>query len=157
MNKEVFWLYKTAALLHDPPDKAWVITGRIDFARQLNKINDKDIKAHEDRARQLSIKILDGTSLIRAPQDYSIYFFSSKIKNCDNFAASIDRILLSAILTKEEEHELVKSLKIKNIFDPSKELELKEKIEENQLNNFIKQLNSIIKGINDTKLEYFIL
>jgi len=34
---------------------------------------------------------------------------------------------------------------------------LKEKIEENQLNNFIKQLNSIIKGINDTKLEYFIL
>jgi CRISPR-associated protein Cmr2 len=152
MNKEELWLYKTAALLHDPPDKAWVITGRISVTTQLG-----DRLVHESRAWLLANKILERTPLLKASQDHTKYFFSKKVGVSDEFVAGIDRTLLSDVLPEEERHKLVRSLKIKNIFDPYKEKTLEEKIDEEEINKFVTQLNSILNGINDIKLEYFAL
>jgi hypothetical protein len=77
MNKEVLWLYKTAALLHDPPDKAWVITGKISVPEVLRKRHNS-IEAHEDRAWQLGERILKGSVLEKVISDYTSYFFSKK-------------------------------------------------------------------------------
>mgnify|MGYP000152551045 CR=1 FL=1 len=159
MSKEDLWLYKTAALLHDPPDKAWVISGKITVPEVLRK-HDKSIKAHEDRAWQLGDKILKEINLNKAVSDYKTYFFSTKITYADIFAAGVDRQLLYSVIPEEKIHELVKSWRFKNIFDPSKEIQ--EKIDElipseNNLNDFIKDLNDILKEVKNSKYAYFTL
>jgi CRISPR-associated protein Cmr2 len=159
MSKEDLWLYKTAALLHDPPDKAWVITGKISVPEVLRK-HDKSIKAHEDRAWQLGDKILKESNLNKAVSDYKTYFFSIKITHADIFAAGVDRQLLYSVIPEERKHELVKSWNFKNIFDPSKKVQ--EKIDElipseNNLNDFIKDLNNILKEVKNSKYAYFTL
>ena len=159
MSKEDLWLYKTAALLHDPPDKAWVISGKITVPEVLRK-HDKSIKAHEDRAWQLGDKILKEINLNKAVSDYKTYFFSIKITHADIFAAGVDRQLLYSVIPEEKIHELVKSWRFKNIFDPSKEIQ--EKIDElipseNNLNDFIKDLNDILKEVKNSKYAYFTL
>jgi len=159
MSKEDLWLYKTAALLHDPPDKAWVISGKITVPEVLRK-HDKSIKAHEDRAWQLGDKILKEINLNKAVSAYKTYFFSIKITRADIFAAGVDRQLLYSVIPEEKLHELVKSWRFKNIFDPS--IEVQEKIDElipseNDLNDFIKDLNDILKVVKNSKYAYFTL
>jgi len=159
MSKEDLWLYKTAALLHDPPDKAWVITRKISVPEVLRK-HDKSIKAHEDRAWQLGDKILKEINLNKAVSDYKTYFFSTKITHADIFAAGVDRQLLYSVIPEEKIHELVKSWRFKQIFDPSKEIQ--EKVDElvpseNDLNDIIKDLNDILKEVKNSKYAYFTL
>ncbi len=159
MNKEVLWLYKTAALLHDPPDKAWVITGNISVPEVLRKRHNS-IEAHEDRAWQLGERILKGSVLEKVISDYTSYFFSKKINLADRLAAGLDRQLLYLIVSKEKLHEVVKSWRFKNIFNPSIEIqaELDKSIpSENDLNDFINDLNKILEEIKNPKYAYFTL
>ena len=159
MSKEDLWLYKTAALLHDPPDKAWVITGKISVPEVLRK-HDKSIKAHEDRAWQLGDKILEGIDLRKVLSDYNTYLFSAKVTHADIFAAGVDRQLLYLVLPEDKLHELIRSWKFKNIFEPS--IDIPKKVDElipseNDLNDFINDLNNILKEVKNSKYAYFTL
>ncbi len=165
MSKEDLWLYKTAALLHDPPDKAWVITRKISVPEVLRK-HDKSIKAHEDRAWQLGTKILKDTVLERTVADYNLYLFSDKIRYSDHFASGVDRQLLYSILPEEKLHEVETKLenaelwRFKNIFDPSKEVQKEvDKLipPEDKLNYFLNDLNNFLKEIKNSKVAYYLL
>jgi len=159
MNKEDLWLYKTAALLHDPPDKAWVITGKVSVPEKLRQ-QDSSIAAHEDRAWQLGERILKGSALEKVISEYKTYLFSKKIKLADGLSAGVDRQLLYSIVPEEKLHKVVKSWRFKNIFNPSLEIqaELDKSIPtENNLNDFINDLNKILKEIKNPKYAYFTL
>jgi len=164
MSKEDLWLYKTAALLHDPPDKAWVITRKISVPEVLRK-HDKSIKAHEDRAWQLGTKILRGTVLERTVADYNLYLFSDKIRHSDHFASGVDRQLLYSIIPEEKLHEVetkpenTELWNFKNIFDPS--IKVPKEVDklippEDKLNYFLNDLNNILKEIKNSKTAYFL-
>ena len=102
---EIFY-YKTAALLHDPPDKGWYITG------------------HEKRAEELLKNVLKNTPLFVAKN----YLGKDAVRMADRVASSIDRWLLSILVTKEGRGEkydvglfkVKDKVLLKNVIDPRK-------------------------------------
>lgn len=98
-------MLKTAALLHDPPHKAWIVLGKY-------RVLGRDGKAHEREAERLAKELLDGTVLKEA---FS-YLKGDEVKEADKLAASIDRALHAAV----EEGAPWGALHVANMFDPVK-------------------------------------
>ncbi|MEM2982017.1 MAG: type III-B CRISPR-associated protein Cas10/Cmr2 [Nitrososphaerales archaeon] len=137
MNKDIFIL-KTACLLHDPPNKPWLL---------------KSGKKHEDEARYIATEILKNTSLKEAIEE-----MEEVAKPADMLASSVDRWLLNKLVGKEYTLFPVSEIKLKNIFNPkfSQEVEQQEP-STNAINEFIKALKSLIEPISDPQLAYHVL
>ncbi len=111
---------KIAALLHDPPHKPWVLG------------------EHEEKAREIA-RIVFGEEISEKLQD-------PRVKSADKVASSFDRYLLSIIegeryipgLFKEEKK------KLKNILEPTCEIELPAKIDEDKVNEYVQSLRDYI-------------
>jgi len=134
LNENIF-AYKVACLLHDPPNKAWLL---------------KSNKDHVKEAKHIAEGILENTcfkEVVKRMEDI--------VKPADMLASSIDRWLLSKLVGKEYHLFPVKEIKLKNIFNPK----FSQKIEEEQpsIDEFIKSLRDLIKYISDPRLAYHVL
>ena len=137
MSKDIFF-FKTACLLHDPPNKAWLL---------------KSGKKHEDEARYIATKVLKDTCLKEAIEQ-----MEKIAKPADRLASSVDRWLLSKLVGKEYSLFPVSEIKLKNIFNPKFSQNVKqEEPSANAINEFIETLNSLIEPISDPRLAYHVL
>jgi CRISPR-associated protein Cmr2 len=154
MNKEELFLYKVGALLHDPLDKSWIITGRLEAPLQPFEL----MGAHEREAYNLAIKILGGTVLEKVINEYNKYLFSNKvIKPADRFASGVDRVFLDEFLPDNKKRIVEKDIKIRNPFNPEYEKDIPQEILKDKIFNFTECLKNILNGINDVKLAYLAL
>ncbi|MEM3383864.1 MAG: type III-B CRISPR-associated protein Cas10/Cmr2 [Nitrososphaerales archaeon] len=134
MSKDLF-ISKAACLLHDPPNKAWLLKG---------------VKDHEEEAKRIATEILANTCLREA-----IERMEDIARRADILASSVDRWLLGKIIGKEYHLFPVKEIKLKNIFNPKFFQEVRQ--EQPSTDEFIENLRSLIKDINDPRLAYHIL
>lgn len=77
---------KTAALLHDPPHKAWIVLGEY-------KVPPGEGRAHEREALSLARRVLEGTQL-QGTLEVWVSQLGSIVREADGLAASIDRALM---------------------------------------------------------------
>lgn len=133
--EEVF-LLKTAALLHDPPDKAWCLAKK---------------RSHEGRAKELAGKMLNNTPLEEAVKLLN----DKRVKNADKLAASVDRILLGKLVGDKYEAFYTGKIKLKNPLNPAYEVELDEHIDEEGIEKAVEEINSMLKQTKDIKEAYF--
>jgi CRISPR-associated protein Cmr2 len=152
MNKEELFLYKVGALFHDPPDKAWIITGKLEAPSQP-----EGKKAHERRAQNLAAKILRDTCLEKVANEYNSFLFSNIVMQSDRFASSVDRLFLEESLPNDKKGIVEKDIRIKNTFNPHYEKSILQEISENDVSKFTSRLKDVLSGINDTRLAYFVL
>ncbi|MEM3383312.1 MAG: type III-B CRISPR-associated protein Cas10/Cmr2 [Nitrososphaerales archaeon] len=134
MIKNIFIL-KTACLLHDPPNKAWLI---------------RDDRDHKEEARYIATNVLENTCLKEA-----IERMEEITKPADMLASSVDRWLLSKLIGKEYGKFRENEIKLKNIFNPK----FSQKIEQEQTptKEFIEALKKVIEHILDPQLAYHVL
>ncbi|MGC9020968.1 MAG: type III-B CRISPR-associated protein Cas10/Cmr2 [Candidatus Methanodesulfokora sp.] len=135
---EELLLLKTAALLHDPPDKAWCLIRR---------------ESHEKRAEELAGKMLENTSLEKAVELLS----DKRVKEADRLVASVDRILLGKLIGERSGALPVRRVKLKNPLNPSYEVELSDYIDEEKVERVAKKINEILKQTDDMKSAYLAL
>jgi CRISPR-associated protein Cmr2 len=152
MNKEELFFYKVGALLHDPPDKAWIVTGKLKAPS-----NPEDKKAHEREAWNLAVRILRGTSLEKVANEYNNYLFSNKVHCADRFASGIDRLFLDEFLPDDKRKIVEKDIKIRNPFNPCYEKDVQQELSIDKVSNFAEDIFNILNKINDVRLAYFIL
>lgn len=134
MIEDAFVL-KTACLLHDPPNKAWLLVSRED---------------HEEEARRIARRVLEGTCLEAAAEG-----MERKAKPADVLASSIDRWLLSKLVGEEYSLFRVDRIKLKNIFNPKFSQEIDRR--RPPTDEFVKTLNDVLKPIKDPRLAYHVL
>jgi len=135
----IFFLLKTAALFHDPPDKAWC------FKRE---------ESHEKWAEELAKIALTGTSLENAVN----LLFDDRVRNADRLAASIDRRILGLITGNKRGALHEKTIKLKNPIDPRIEIDLSDRdVQKEKVEEVMKKLNTILKKIEDPRDAYLAL
>ncbi|MGC8570309.1 MAG: type III-B CRISPR-associated protein Cas10/Cmr2 [Caldivirga sp.] len=117
MNSSSNWLTyfkaKAWALLHDPPNKMWVIMGRGKcFSEQYLRSG-----AHEEEAAAFWYKLglADPFGDMHDVND-PVY---KLVKNADAVSASMDRWLLESIMGATSENEVFKYARLHNIFNPT--------------------------------------
>lgn len=132
---ELFQL-KTAALLHDPPNKAWLIVKG---------------KAHEEEAHKLSEILLKNTVLENALTKLA----SNEVRNADRLAAGVERWLLSMLGGEKEGIFYCKKVVLKNCFDPRLFIELRD--EPRNVEEFFKYLHKLIARVDDQKIAWHLL
>jgi len=99
-SREEFLNYKIMALLHDPPNKAWVITSRArNLTEQLRSVRAR--KSHERVAKYIINQVFGDIN-------------SKTVDNADKLASSIDRYL-GSIVYKEYSLFRNRSIFLKNI------------------------------------------
>lgn len=99
-SREEFLNYKIMALLHDPPNKAWVITSRAhNLTVQLRSVRAR--KSHERVAKYIINQLFGDIN-------------SKTVDNADKLASSIDRYL-GSIVYKEYSLFRNRSIFLKNI------------------------------------------
>ncbi len=108
-------LLKVAALLHDPPHKAWIVLNKYRVSESLEEGQDigHELKAHEREARRLATKILEGTPLEGAVG----LMFEDIVKQADRLASSIDRVLHSS--EESGGRRPWGTVDVANMFDPN--------------------------------------
>jgi CRISPR-associated protein Cmr2 len=127
ITKEEFFNKKIACLLHDPPNKAWLLISK---------------KDHETMARDMAKELgLEEDPTVIA-------------RHADRFATSIDRWLLSLIVEKDYNKFPVDYIKIKNPFNPNSEKNIQETITENEVINYTNELKGLLNSIKDHALYY---
>jgi len=137
MNNEIY-LLKSACLFHDPPTKAWdICKGR----------------KHEEQAEKIADKVLKDSILESAIFELN----NIKVRQSDYLASSVDRWLLSKIVSEDFHKFPFKKIKIKNIFNPSFSQEVKDEIANEKVYEFAEALNKIVKSVRDTRLAYHVL
>ncbi|MEM2922355.1 MAG: type III-B CRISPR-associated protein Cas10/Cmr2, partial [Candidatus Bathyarchaeia archaeon] len=134
MSENLFFL-KAACLLHDPPNKAWLL---------------RSSKNHREEARRIAFGVLENTCLKEATER-----MEEIIKPADMLASSVDRWLLNKLVGKEYHLFPVSEIKLKNIFNPK----FSQKVEQEQpsTNEFIRDLKRLIEHITDPRLAYHVL
>jgi CRISPR-associated protein Cmr2 len=152
MNKEELFLYKVGALLHDPPDKAWIVTGKLEAP-----VQPENKKAHERRAWNLAVEILRNTCLEGVANEYNNFLFSNIVKQSDIFASGVDRLFLDKFLPNDKKGIVERDIKIKNPFNPHYEKSILQEISGDNVSKFISDLKNVLSGINDVRLAYFTL
>ena len=130
---EELYRLKTAALLHDPPDKTFAIKG------------------HERRAEDLAERIFGAEA--------SKLIGEERVKLADRVASSFDRWILSILMGEKYIHDLFRceKVKIKNIVEPTLEKEITPEIKECDYNEFVNGLEKILNSTSDWKLKYHLL
>ncbi len=141
-------LLKTAALLHDPPHKPWIVLGKFKVERKA-----EGRKAHECEAEEMAKNMLEGTVLDGALRR----IFGSTVHQADVLASSIDRILYGA----GEDKEAWRSpyVYVANMFDPEKKLRSRDP-DRAHIREFISQMREIIEEVsrdNDITTAYHAL
>ncbi len=127
-------LLKTAALLHDPPHKPWIVKGRYRVEEGA-----EGRRAHEREAEALAKKILAGTLL----EDALKKMFSSIVHQADVLSSSIDRILHMS----EEGSELWGELHVANMFDPKQKFNSTRTPEKTRVEEFAKQMREVLTEV----------
>ncbi|BFI76509.1 type III-B CRISPR-associated protein Cas10/Cmr2 [Sulfurisphaera ohwakuensis] len=135
---------KLLALIHDPPNKAWVISGK---ARDLTSeiiqiIRNRNEKVHEKVARFIAKQLFDIDSY-------------KEIKNADSLASSIDRYL-GSITYREKSIFRERNILLKNIFSPSIQKHVGNLFPKNkaELDNLINKYKKILNITNVNILRY---
>lgn len=146
--EEIYYL-KAAALLHDPPHKAWIVLNKMKAIFAQDEQDKRGWqKIHEAEAVELANRLLDGTPLSKALKK----IFSKSVKDADRLASAQDRILLG----DRETGATWGSVCIKNIFDPEFVFCPKKPSPEN-IKAFAENLNQLLKTASDPKTAYHLL
>lgn len=129
------FILKTACLLHDPPNKAWLF---------------RDGRDHKKEAERIAISVLNNTCLENAT-----IRMEEVAKPADTLASSVDRWLLGELIGEEYSLFAVKKIKLKNIFNPKFSQEIKQ--EPPSTEEFTRILREVIKPITNVRLAYHVL
>lgn len=130
-----FFIYKTACLLHDPPNKAWLVSQR---------------RNHKKEALKTAQRILEFTCL-----EGAFVNLESMAKPADIQASSVDRWLLSILVGDDYSRFPTTELKLKNVFNPEYSVDIPEK--HIDTDSFSSALNKLIDGIDDPCIAYHLL
>ena len=136
------FLLKTAALLHDPPHKPWILLGKYKIEG-----DGSDREKHEIEASNLSKKILEGTVLEKASE----MLFREEVKRADILASSQDRFLLAGRV-----EGVWGTTELRNMFRPKFRYR-GEKPSKEKIKDFANEMNQILRKIKDVKLAYHVL
>ena len=131
-------LLKTAALFHDPPDKAWCLVRG---------------ESHEKWAKELAHIALDGTPLSEAVEMLS----DGRVRDADRFAASVDRVLLGKLIGDKRGAFPEKSIKLKNPLNPKIEHSIQVDLGKDKVEEVMRELNEALRRIKNVKDAYFAL
>jgi|GEM_PF-6141598 len=129
-------LLKVAALLHDPPHKAWIVLGRYRVQRSEEGSRER---AHEEEARRVAHELLKGTQLeesVRLLKDEAV-------RKADQLASSIDRVLYRW----EGAEKPWGALHIANMFDPALKYKPGDTVSEEAIRGFISSLREVLLEI----------
>ncbi|MEM2922472.1 MAG: type III-B CRISPR-associated protein Cas10/Cmr2, partial [Candidatus Bathyarchaeia archaeon] len=139
MPKDNFFKRKTAALLHDPPSKPWIISGHLSW-----------LGGHEAQANLIATDLFgDEIASLIGDKD---------VKNSDELAASFDRWILSSLMEGDYERGafVTKDVKLFNLFYRDKPYEAplqppsKDQIQYyEQLSKFVENIKSIHEQVLD--------
>ncbi|BCU68734.1 type III-B CRISPR-associated protein Cas10/Cmr2 [Stygiolobus caldivivus] len=134
---------KLLALIHDPPNKAWVISGEAhNLTSEIKKII-RNGKAHEKVAKFIAKQLFNMESL------------EENIENADSLASSIDRYL-GSITYREKSIFRERNILLKNIFLPSIQKHVGNLFPKNkpELDNLINKYKKILNINNIDILRY---
>jgi CRISPR-associated protein Cmr2 len=138
-SREEFLNYKIMALLHDPPNKAWVITSRArNLPVQLGSV--KARKKHERVAKYIINQLFGDIN-------------SKTVDNADKLASSIDRYL-GSIVYKEYSLFRNRSIFLKNILLSNIQRDVGNLFPKNKskLDNLISEYKKLLNVTNTTNL-----
>ncbi len=131
-------LLKVAALLHDPPHKAWIVLSKYRVRRGEGGSRER---AHEEEARRVASELLKGTRL-----EESIKLLKDDvIRRADQLASSIDRVLY----LWEGAERPWGTLSIANMFDPTLKYTPRSTIDEGNIQAFINSLRNTLMEVKD--------
>ena len=142
MDTREFYTLKAAALLHDPPNKAWIVTGKV-----------KGVGGHEEFARELAKEALSGTALEEAVKRLG----DRRIKRADIFSSSVDRWLLNILIEGDPRKLKEDSVKLKNIFDPNREVSFTSPPDTREVREVARTLGSLLHEVEDEKITWHLL
>jgi CRISPR-associated protein Cmr2 len=131
-------LLKTAALFHDPPDKAWCLVRG---------------EKHEKWAEELAHIALDGTPLSEAEEMLS----DERVREADRLAASVDRVLLGELIGDKRGAFPEKSIKLKNPINPRIEHPIQVDLGKDKVEEVMRELNGVLKKTENVEEAYFAL
>ncbi|WP_338602924.1 type III-B CRISPR-associated protein Cas10/Cmr2 [Sulfolobus tengchongensis] len=140
---------KAMALLHDPPYKAFVVTGKIreNLCDDFNDIS--NLKAHEKHALCFAKEVLANTPL--DPGDEILKLFDN-VKEADHRASLVDRLNLPP------ETPLQSKIVLKNIINPKSYREIRGTIDLQRVRNEVaKPINNLLRLTNDEREAYHTL
>ena len=138
-SREEFLNYKIMALLHDPPNKAWVITSRArKLTKQLESVKAK--KRHEKVAKYIINQLFGDIN-------------SKTDDNADELASSIDRYL-GSIVYKEYSLFTNRSIFLKNILLSNIQRDVGNLFpkDKSELDNLISEYKKLLNVTNTTNL-----
>ncbi|MEM2856545.1 MAG: type III-B CRISPR-associated protein Cas10/Cmr2 [Candidatus Nitrosocaldaceae archaeon] len=135
MSNNDFFKKKIAALLHDSPNKPWIISGCL-----------KSSGGHEEDAKSIACKLFENE--IKDLMD------DEDVKSADVLASSFDRWILSFLMEGKYNHSAftTKDVKLFNPFYNEKPYEIrlnspKDYQYDKQLSNFVRDINIIHKQV----------
>jgi len=151
--EEIYFL-KAASLLHDPPDKAWIVNGQIKAPK-----DPKSRRAHEREAYWIASGDVNVPGILRGTVLESAIglLMHEKVKFADRLASGIDRQLIGILVGEEAGRLPYREVKLKNIFDPKFEIFPISPPERNSVKEFMKSLRSILLGVKDPLLAWHVL
>jgi len=138
-SREEFLNYKIMALLHDPPNKAWVITSRArNLTEQLKSVRAR--KSHERVAKYIINQLFGDIN-------------SKTVDNADKLASSIDRYL-GSIVYKEYSLFRNRSIFLKNILLSNIQRDVGNLFpkDKSKLDNLISEYKKLLNVTNTTNL-----
>jgi CRISPR-associated protein Cmr2 len=135
---------KTWALLHDPPNKMWVILGggRCFEKAYLNG------KAHVEEAASLwyNVGLTDPFGDLK---DWQASIYYQLVDDTDRLAASMDRWLLGKLLGHEQDKNVFKYYRLHNIFNPKLSRELPMSIDCDAVKKFANTIQNLLDKVKD--------
>jgi len=135
---------KTWALLHDPPNKMWVILGggRCFEKAYLNG------KAHVEEAASLwyNVGLTDPFGDLK---DWQASIYYQLVDDTDRLAASMDRWLLGKLLGHEQDKNVFKYYRLHNIFNPKLSRELPTSIDCDAVKKFANTIQNLLDKVKD--------
>ncbi|MEM1513242.1 MAG: type III-B CRISPR-associated protein Cas10/Cmr2 [Candidatus Jordarchaeales archaeon] len=151
---EGFFKAKILALLHDPPNKPWIISVKC----EAHSFDEKVFREkHEQEAAWLVENVL-GREMLEFMKGED---FGRIYREADRMAASVDRWLLSAMIGGEARYP-VRKVEIKNIFNPSLSFKPKANVDVKGMEKYAARLKSLVDvasggGEVDLRLLYHLL
>ncbi|QGA53951.1 type III-B CRISPR-associated protein Cas10/Cmr2 [Sulfolobus sp. E5-1-F] len=139
---------KAISLLHDPPHKAYVVTGSLKGQRLCDKFS--GLKAHETEALCFAFEAIEGTPLHLDENELKRTF--ENVRDADHYASAVDRLGLSNL--EPEDNKIV----LKNIIDPRHFREISRRsIDLQEVMGIAKKLNEYLKMTKDEREAYHVL
>jgi len=128
---------KVAALLHDPPHKAWIVLSK--YKVQHDDVRASDARAHELEAYRIAEQLLKGTSLEESVK----LMESEEVRKADVLASSIDRLLYVG----EGRERPWGALHVANMFDPSTKYRPRSTIDYVSVSEYVNTLRGVLQEV----------